>query len=646
MNFYLSPRSVREIKNAALSLFEPEELTGLGFIMRYFLQLVFLVTCLFYGRSVGAQTKFRVIADKNIVAIDDYIRVQFHLDNAEDVTSFTPPVFNDFIKVQGPEQITGQLTINGAVNHYTSFGYILKPVKKGRFMLPPAKAVVDGKLFQSPSLSIVVNDHGAPKISVDTEDENVSLDEFILRKNETAKKKIQENVFVKLDVNKKSVFVGEPIVATYKLYTRLNSESRITRRPSLNGFSVVDMIDPESRDVYNETWHGKEYNVYILRKAQLFPLQEGEFELESMDVENTVSFIREDFAGDEKTIWRKLKTVGEEGISPEAWTRETVSLSSLPVTINVKPLPPVTTGNNFNGAVGVFRIDAEIPEQKIHEGDVVNLQLTVNGSGNLPLLGSPEINWPENIETYDVKIREQVDYSSTPVSGKKIFTIPFSPTKMGRLDLPPISLTSFNPATAAYATSASKPISIVVLPPAKKPAKKPEAVKRVLQSEKPVPASWIAVTVFVALALIFIVFRLYQRRKAPIMPFPEKALNEVPTALAPVIVPQRIFVSPDDARPFLENGESSDFYRTLDRSIRRMLNEQFAISRLESPEQIERKLLKLDVSANDAADLRHILEDCEISSYSPVVLDEKMKDDFDRAADLMKKLQEKDPVSR
>lgn len=614
--------------------------------MRYFLQLTLLVASLFYGSSVAAQTKFRVIADKNIVAIDDYIRVQFHLDNAEEVSSFTPPVFNDFIKVQGPEQITGQLTINGAVNHYTSFGYILKPVKKGRFILPPAKAVVNGKLFQSPSLSIVVNDHGAPKIPVDTEDDNVSLDEFILRKDETAKKKIQENVFVKLDVSKRSVFVGEPIVATYKLYTRLNSESRITRRPSLNGFSVVDMIDPESRDVYNETWHGKEYNVYVLRKAQLFPLQEGDFELESMDVENTVSFIREDFAGDERTIWRKLKTVGEEGISPEAWTRETVTLSSLPLKINVKPLPAVAAGSSFNGAVGVFRIDAEIPEQKIHEGDVVNLQLTVNGSGNLPLLGSPEISWPENIETYDVKIREQVDYSSTPVSGKKIFTIPFSPTKMGKMDLPPIRLTSFNPATASYATSVSKPISIVVLPPTNKPAKKLEAVKKVLQSDEPIPVSWIAVAVFTALALVFIVYRLYQKRKAPIMPFPEKAIKENSNADTSAVIPKRVLISADEAKPFLENGESSKFYRSLDRSLRQMLSEQFAIGRLESPEQIERKLLQLYVPANDASDLRHILEDCEISSYSPVVLDEKMKDDFDKAADLMKKLQEKDPVSR
>ncbi len=612
-------------------------------MIRMQLLFAFLLNFLF----TSAQSKFRVIADKSIVALDDYIRIQFHLDNTPEVTSFTPPVFTDFVKVQGPEQITGQLTINGSVNHYTAFSYVLKPVKKGRFIIPPAKATVEGKLIQSPSLSITVNDHGAPRIPLDPEDDQPeSLDEFILKKNESAAKKIQQNVFVRLEVNKKSVYVGEPLVATYKLYTRLNSESRITRRPSLNGFSVVDMVDPESRDVYHETYRGRDYNVYILRKAQLYPLQEGKFELEPMDVENTVSFIRSEYASDEYALWRKLKTLGEEGLGPDAWSRETVNLSSEPVAIDVRPLPAAKGDSGYNGAVGVFTVSAEIPPQKIRQGDVVNLQVTVSGSGNLPLLGIPEIAWPESFETYDVRIREQLNNGSSPVSGKKIFTIPFSPKKTGRMDLPAVSLTSFNPVTAKYSTSQTKPITIDVLPAINKPASKLHAVKKALQSSPYIPVTWMAAGLFILMAAVFISFRLYRKRKTPLKPFPEKQAISVALTQAPILPAARIILTPDKARMHMENAEPVLFYKALHNVIREMLFVQFNISRLDNPETVESRLKKIRVSKEDAASIRTILEDCELSSYSPVVLDEKVKDDFEKTVDLMQRLQELQPANR
>ena len=66
-------------------------------------------------------------------------------------------------------------------------------------------------------------------------------DDYILRKGENVAEKIKKNLFIKIDVNKKSCYVGEPIVATYKLYTRLKSESNIIKTPSFNGFSVSEL---------------------------------------------------------------------------------------------------------------------------------------------------------------------------------------------------------------------------------------------------------------------------------------------------------------------------------------------------------------------------------------------------------------------
>jgi len=55
-----------------------------------------------------------------------------------------------------------------------------------------------------------------------------------LKPGENAADKIQKDLFIKLDVSKTSCYVGQPIIVSFKLYTRLRSESTITDAPSFN----------------------------------------------------------------------------------------------------------------------------------------------------------------------------------------------------------------------------------------------------------------------------------------------------------------------------------------------------------------------------------------------------------------------------
>jgi hypothetical protein len=71
-----------------------------------------------------------------------------------------------------------------------------------------------------------------------------SFNDFIIRKGENITEKINKNIFIRVNVSQSSCYVGEPIVVTYKLYTRLKSESSITKNPSFNGFSVIDLLPP------------------------------------------------------------------------------------------------------------------------------------------------------------------------------------------------------------------------------------------------------------------------------------------------------------------------------------------------------------------------------------------------------------------
>ena len=121
----------------------------------------------------------------------------------------------------------------------------------------------------------------------------VDMDELV-RPGENVADKIRKNFFIKVDVSKTDCYLGEPIVATYKLYARLRSDSRVTRHPSLNGFSVYDMIDPSEDRVSVEKVNGKNFSVHIIRKTQLIPLQAGDITLDPMELDNNIYFVKAD----------------------------------------------------------------------------------------------------------------------------------------------------------------------------------------------------------------------------------------------------------------------------------------------------------------------------------------------------------------
>src|SRR5438876_1062709 len=66
---------------------------------------------------------------------------------------------------------------------------------------------------------------------------------YFLAIGEDPFRKIRENLFLKLFVDKQNCFIGEPLVATFKLYSRLQSRSNVIKNPGFYGFSVYDMIN-------------------------------------------------------------------------------------------------------------------------------------------------------------------------------------------------------------------------------------------------------------------------------------------------------------------------------------------------------------------------------------------------------------------
>jgi hypothetical protein len=184
-----------------------------------FLWLLILVLGVF---SVQAQVRFTTVASSKQLGRSDYFQVEYVVENAHQIENLIQPEIHDFQIISGPNQSTGMTIVNGAVSQYKTVSYILQPTRTGRFTIPGATATIDGKKMQSNPVTIQVEQgstsasHYQPQPIWPGEDPEYQKD-YLVRPGEDINDKIRKNLFVKVLVSKTNCFVGEPIVATYKL---------------------------------------------------------------------------------------------------------------------------------------------------------------------------------------------------------------------------------------------------------------------------------------------------------------------------------------------------------------------------------------------------------------------------------------------
>ena len=595
----------------------------------------FFLTSIFSLASF-AQAKFSTVVDEKEVGKGDYVQVQYIVENASSVESLTAPAFNGFTVVSGPMQQNGMSIINGAVSKYEGVTFVLKPSATGKFVIPGATAVVDGKQVRSNNVTVTVT-NAPPRpsnisnnpffgLSVPEEAPEVS-EEYILRKGESAAEKIKNNLLVKLDVNKTSCYVGEPIVATYKLYSRVRSESKVTKRPSLSQFSVYDMVQPEANNPSVEKLNGKLFTTHIIRKVQLYPLQDGSFDLDPLEVDNTVSFLR--IENSNKTSMQQLMDDYMNGISDGKLEEQQVSLASKPVTITVKPLPANGKPASFDGAVGKFTVSANIPNMQLTAGETASLQLLLKGQGNMTLINAPAVQWPQGTEGYEPTVKENLDKTVAPISGTKMFEYTFTAKQPGTIIIPPIEFSYFDPSANAYKIIHTDSIVAQVSKSLKKIKSPAAAQNRDLDNNgfHWLKLLWLLPLLAIALLVLFLNKRKTARAK------PAGANVQQRPADEPVInQPVDHF---EGARHALTAVNSQLFYKETGKATWQILSEKFQLTSSQLSKPVVVRLLQQSNAAPETIGLlEKVLNDCELALYTPVHTETDMRLTLEKAEQL------------
>lgn len=597
-----------------------------------------------------AQVKFSVVCPEKTIGKNDLLQIQFKVENGSNVESINPPAFQNFVVVSGPNQQSSMSSINGKVSQYVAMGFSLKPLSAGRFTISSATAIVDGKKYQTTPIVINVTNSSSPQsgnsanllpfanfnLDFPPLPSRRQFDDYILKPGENVVAKTEKNLFVKLEVSKTSCFVGEPITAAFKLYSRLHSETTITDAPSFNGFSVSDLDVDKNASV--EKYNGRMYNVYTLRKVELYPLQAGDIVVDPVVADNKVTFIKSEYANSRQQtdFFDMLENFGDAAIPSSGLVEQNLVSKTAPLTIKVKPLPKNVPAG-FKGAVGKFSISSSLEKNNISTTDAGVLKVTITGKGNIQLVNAPDINWPQNVDGYDAKVKDNVNKMTVPMEGSKTFSFPFTVSKPGDYLIDSIVFSYFDLAGKEYKILKTSPLQVHVSKGIanKVLVKNPlgNGTGNELISKR---TEWILGIVLTAGIIFLILFLLIRKNKS-------KDYLEKNIKVDDIInesEEEKKFTIPESPLTAVHEKliaqNSTEFFHTLDIALKKYLSEKLHVPSNElSKKRLNEELDRCNVGLNTSLMLNSLLEEIEINLYTPPSNTYQLNRIFEKASEVI-----------
>jgi hypothetical protein len=393
----------------------------------------------------------------------------------------------------------------------------------------------------------------------------------------------------------------------------------------------MEMVDAYDGKPEIEKLNGRLYYTNLVRKVQLFPLQEGKFTLDPAEVESVVHFIKINAPANKK---------GEAGFNampmyPAAIDHRTL-LRTDPQTITVKPLPTANQPADFSGAVGKFTLAVKVPSTPIHEGDLVKIQVTISGSGNLSLLTPPAIKWPKGVDTAVPAVKENINRYIFPLSGSKTFEYSFAAPDTGDYKIPVIRLPYYNPAENKYKIATTDSIIMHVLPGVKKATIDTSAVVDQGFSIKPTFYWFGGIVLAIIAAIAYQVVSLHKAKKK------EAAKAALVVPVKEILTPQQTAASLlANAKQALQQNQQQAFYREVQQALWRVVADNWQVLPSKMNRYYTTRLLaEKGIPAATIQNFSAILDECEWALYTPDQSIHSMEALIDKAEGLLKELVE------
>jgi hypothetical protein len=505
--------------------------------------------------------------------------------------------------------------------------------KECTYSIPGATIVADGNNYTSNSVSVKVL---PPDQSTGTASNNGRTS-----RNQANNGKISEKeLFITATASKTSVYEQEAILLTYKIYTQVNLTQLHGDMPDLKGFHTQEVELSSQKQWSLEHYNGRNYNTTVYSQYVLFPQQSGKLEIPSITFEGTVSqLVASDdpfdafFNGGSNYVNIKKNIVAPK------------------LTIDVKQLPAGKPAN-FSGGVGEFTISSSINTQELKTNDAVTIKLVISGTGNMKLINTPEVGFPQDFEIYDPKVDNNFNLTREGLSGSKVIEYLAIPRHAGNYTIPAIEFVYFDLKSKTYKTLKTDPYTLNV---AKGEGNASQVVSNFTSKEdlkvlgkdiryiktgdtnlSPKGNYFFGSTAYYMWYLIplalFIAFMIVYRKQA----IENANVAKVRTKKANKVATKRM----KNAGKLLAEKNTSAFYDEVLKALWGYISDKMnmPVSQL-SKDNIEEELIRHNVSEELIKDFIGTLNECEFARYAPGNQNEAMDKVYSSAIDVISKME-------
>ncbi len=377
---------------------------------------------------ISAQVKFDASVSKTKLGLNERLRVDFVMNQNGD--NFSPPDFENFQIIGGPNQSIKTSYVNGERSFSKTYSYFLQPLKKGSIRIKQASVEIDGELYKSLPIEVLITD------SVSQPSESVT------------QYYNDDDIELRALISKGSPYLNEPITVIYKLFYKapINiSDARETETPNYKDFWSQIIKIPQLK-VQREIYKGQNYNTVEWRKVVLYPQKSGQLEISPLSLNLVL-----DVPTDKRDFFGNI-----------IYDQTTLVISTGMRTINVKDLPLKNKPLNFTGAVGQFEFDVILNKSSLRATESFQAELKVKGEGNLKLFDLPDLQVPSSMELFEPQREESINTNLSGMSGSvtKLFTV--IPRFQGSFPIEEVEFSYFDPQLESYKTIKSPRLTVDV----------------------------------------------------------------------------------------------------------------------------------------------------------------------------------------
>ena len=401
--------------------------------MKQLLITSFLIIFLIPG--ICADIEFTASIDSETIGIDDYLVYTITFKGIQNPSPPDISGIGDFNIIQTSRSSEFKF-INGVSSSYINFIYYLAPLKEGTLLIPPVRYVHNNEVLKTPQFRILAVKGSIKKVTPKKRRRSIfDLDEDLSPFESFKPSKTEIDVKLKALVSKTSVRIGEQFIYRVLLYSRNRIESvNLISGQSFPGFWQEWYPVQKSIDGTTEVIDGKNYQVFEIRKAALFPSEAGKLSIPPVKFELSLSDNSLSFFSTPRKITRS--------------------------TNNIK----ISVENNKKNdlPVGQMSITAEPDKNTIDINELVTIKVIVRGYGNIKTINTPEYSNNGDYKIFPAKISRKINYEKKGIYGIVSSEVPVSFNKSGEIKLPALEFRYFDPHESKVRISRAKDITIKV----------------------------------------------------------------------------------------------------------------------------------------------------------------------------------------